>query len=400
MFKLARNPFYIYVAGFILAFLIYSLDWSELYPDISADVKWFFAVTFLIFIALGLFSDNYKLIRRAPSRTQIRFLSRLTAGLFVLYALEMAAERDLPLLSILLGRPGIDYREFGLPLLHGILTSFNSFLIAHAFSTYMSQKSGGALRIYLLLYLPALLMVNRSIIFFGLITTVFIYLHYLKRVRAGTQVKLAILILIGLFAFGWIGNLRSGGDYIYEQSRATEEFMESGIPREYYWTYLYAASPLANFQNTINKRHNTDPDIAGFLFYENLPRAISKGLGESLGLNRIELARIVPWLTVGTAYARSFAYIGWYGPYLLFFIHLALYLVFLLLVPPRSSYHVTAVSVLSVIVLLNIFTNMLIVTGISFQLAYCVLFAFFEGKRLVWNPAGPDRDGEATQSTV
>ncbi len=400
MFKLARNPFYIYVAGFILAFLIYSLQWSEIYPEISSEVKWFFAVTFLVFIALGIFSDHYKLIRRTPSRTRVRFLSRLTAALFFFYAMEMVAERDLPLLSILMGRPGIDYREFGLPLLHGILTSFNSFLIAHAFSTYMSQKSAGALRIYLLLYLPALLMVNRSIIFFGLITTVFIYLHYLKRVRAATQLKLAVLTLIGLFVFGWIGNLRSGGDYIYEQSRATEAFMESKIPKEYYWTYLYAASPLANFQNTIDKRHDTNPDIKGFLFYENLPRAISKGLGEALGLNRIELARIVPWLTVGTAYARSYAYIGWYGPYLLFFIHLAIYLVFLLLVPPRSSYHVTAVSVLSVIVLLNIFTNMLIVTGISFQLAYCILFAFFEGKRLVWNSSGTGRDREVTESTA
>ncbi|WP_205692170.1 oligosaccharide repeat unit polymerase, partial [Cellulophaga sp. Z1A5H] len=232
----------------------------------------------------------------------------------------------------------------------------------------MSTKNKKTLIYYILLFVPALLIINRSIIVFGLLSSLFIYIHYSKKIKPWTQLKIIALGLIALFLFGIVGNLRSGGDYIYTQSNATKEYMNSSIPKEYYWTYLYVASPLANFQNTVNKKNIKEIDFTGFIFYENLPKIISKNLGEVFGIERKDLKRIVPWLTVGTTYARSYAYIGWYGPYLLFLFNLCLYIVVLILVPRKSSYHITTISILSVIILLNIFTNMLIVTGISFQL--------------------------------
>jgi hypothetical protein len=299
------------------------------------------------------------------------------------YILEFLYEQDFPLFAKLAGRAGIDYDEFGIPLLHGILISLNSFMIAHSFAVYMSIKKRKAFIYYLLLYLPALLILNRSIIVFGLMASLFIYIHFLGKVNLGNQIKLGVLALICLYFFGVVGNFRSGGEYIYTQSEATEEFMESNIPKEYYWSYLYIASPLANFQNTVDKEIVTNYDFTGFIFYETFPKIISKNLGESFGVEKRDLVRIVPWLTVGTTYAKSYAYIGWLGPYLLFVFNLMAYMLVLFLVPKRSSYHVTTIAILSVIVLLNIFTNMLIVTGISFQLVYCILFAFFERKTFV-----------------
>jgi hypothetical protein len=218
----------------------------------------------------------------------------------------------------------------------------------------------------------------------GLLTSLFIYIHFVGKVKLKNKILLGISVLLGLYLFGVIGNLRSGGEYIYTQSQATEEFMESSIPKEFYWTYLYVASPLANFQNTVNGRHVEDYDFTGFVFYENLPQIISKNLGGRLKIEQRDLVRIVPWLTVGTTYAKSFSYLGWYGPYLLFCGNLLIYLVVIVfLVPRNSSYHITTISILSVIVMLNIFSNMLVVTGISFQLAYCIIFSFFEGKKIV-----------------
>src|SRR5690606_34493496 len=163
-----------------------------------------------------------------------------------------------------------------------------------------------------------------------------------------TQIKLIILALICLFLFGVIGNLRSGGDYIYDQSKATKKFLTSSIPKEYYWAYLYVASPLANFQNTVNKKKVEEYDFKGFVFYENLPRIISKSLGETLDIKRRDLIRIVPWLTVGTTYGRSFSYLGWLGPYFLFLSSLLTYILMLFLVPRNSNYHITTISILSV----------------------------------------------------
>jgi oligosaccharide repeat unit polymerase len=384
MFRLLKNPFFIYVLGFSLTFLVYTFGWSELYPDLTWDVKLFFLITFLGFICIGILTSSLKLIAKTPAKTKVSLIRTCTFLVMLLYLLEFLVEKDVPLLAKLLGRDGVAYREFGIPLLHGVLISFNSFLIAHSFANYMSQKNRKILRFYFLLYLPALLILNRSIIVFGLLTSLFIFLRYVDKVKFKTKLKLLTIAMLALFLFGVVGNLRSGGDYIYTQSNATEEFMESFIPEEYYWTYLYVASPLANFQNTINKKVVYKFDFKGFVFYENLPKIISKNLGEPLGIKRKDLVRIVPWLTVGTTYARSYSYLKWGGPYLLFLSSIIIYISVILLVPKRSSYHVTMISVLSVIVLLNIFTNMLIVTGISFQLFYCIVFAFFEHKKFIY----------------
>lgn len=384
MFKLLKNPFLIYVLGFSLTFLVYTFGWSELYPDLTWDVKLFFLITFLGFVFIAILTNSLKLIARTPAKTKVTLIRGCTLIVISLYLFEFLVEKDIPLLAKLLGREGVAYREFGVPLLHGILISFNSFLIAHSFASYMSQKNKKILRLYFLLYIPALLILNRSIIVFGLLTSLFIFLQYVDKVNSKTKLKLFIIAMAALYLFGVVGNLRSGGDYIYTQSKATEEFMESSIPEEYYWTYLYVASPLANFQNTINKKLVDEFDFKGFVFYENLPRIISKNLGEPLGIERKDLVRIVPWLTVGTTYARSYSYLKWGGPYLLFLSNIIIYMVVIFLVPKKSSYHVTMISVLSVIVLLNIFTNMLIVTGISFQLFYCIVFAFLENKKFIY----------------
>ena len=384
MYRLLRNPLYIYLIGFSISFLVYILNWSSLYPEISTSMIIFFTITFFCFGCFGLAISYLKLIQRTYSKTKTKQIIISAFILLFFYFIEFIVEGDIPLVSKLLGRAGVHYMEFGIPLLHGILISFNSFLIAHTFSTYLSTKNKLLLKVYFLLYIPALLFFSRSILMLGLLTSVFIYIHYSEKLRFKNQLKLVFLGVVALYLFGVLGNLRSGGDYIYEQSKATEKFMKSSIPKEFYWTYLYVASPLANFQNTVNKTEKVNKDFVGFIFYENLPQIISKNFGRPLQIPQRDLVRLIPWLTVGTTYAKSISYLGWLGPYLLFIFNLIVYLtIIMFMVPRRSSYHITTLSILSVIILLNIFANMLVVTGISFQLAYCVIFAFFERKKFV-----------------
>ncbi len=384
MYRLLRNPLYIYLIGFTFSFLVYMLDWSALYPKISVMMIVFFTITFISFGFFGLMVDYLKLVRKTFSKTKTKLIIQCAFILLFFYLVEFVVEGGIPLLSKLLNQTGVHYLEFGIPILHGILISFNSFLIAHTFSTYLSTKNKNLLKINFLLYIPALLFLSRSILMLGLLSSIFIYIHYSNNLKFKNQIKLLFLGAGALYLFGVLGNLRSGGDYIYDQSMANEDFMESSIPKEFYWTYLYVASPLANFQNTVDKTGKVDKDFVGFIFYENLPQIISKNLGGPFNIVQRDLKRLIPWLTVGTTYAKSISYLGWLGPYLLFIFNLLIYLAILLfLVPKSSSYHITTLSILSVIILLNIFANMLVVTGISFQLAYCVIFAFFENKKIV-----------------
>jgi len=381
MIKLLKNPFYIYILAFAFTFLVYTLDWSNIYPDITLEVKIFFSIAFLVSLFFGVLIQGLKLIKKTPALTKFKLLSRSVYLIFTLYFIEFLFIQEIPLFS---ANPALSYKLFGIPLLHGILISFNSFMIAHTFAVYMSSKSKKVLRYNLILYIPAFLIINRSIIVFGLLTSVFIYIHFIGKVKRKTQVWLVVLSLIGLFFFGVIGNLRTGEEYLYTQTKASSDFMESSIPKEYYWTYLYVASPLANFQNTVNNKEIKDYDFTGYVFYENIPKIISKNFGYRLGIEKRDMERIVSWLTVGTTYAKSYSYLGWNGPYLLFFSSLAVYLLIFFMVPRKSNYHITTITILSVIIFLNLFTNMLIVTGISFQLAYCIIFAFFERKVFVY----------------
>ncbi|HEA20195.1 MAG TPA: oligosaccharide repeat unit polymerase [Pricia antarctica] len=384
MLKLLRNPMYIYILGFSITFLVYALDWSGIYPPISFEIKIFFSITFLGFILFGFAVDCLKLINKTFSKTKTILISRCFYFLLIFYGLEFLAENDIPLISKILGRQGVRYTEFGIPVLHGVLISFNSFLIAHSFATYMATKNKKILIYYLLLYVPPLLFISRSIMVIGLLTSFFIFLHFIEKIKFWTWVKLTGIILFCLYFFGVVGNLRSGGAYIYQESLASDDFMESSIPKEYYWTYLYAAAPLANFQNTVDKKKVYDYSFKGFIFHENLPQIISKKFGPLFGIEERDLVRIVPWLTVGTAYAKSYSYLEWFGPYLLFIFNIIFYLFIILVgVPKTSNYHITTISILSVIILMNIFGNILVVTGIIFQLAYCILFAFLEGKKFV-----------------
>ena len=94
------------------------------------------------------------------------------------------------------------------------------------------------------------------------------------------------------------------------------------------------ASPLANFQNTVNKTGKVERDFVGFIFYENFPQIISKNLGATLNIPQRDLVRLIPWLTVGTTYAKSISYLGWLGPYLLFALNLLVYLTIIMFMVP------------------------------------------------------------------
>ena len=336
MIKLLKNPFYIYILAFAFTFLVYTLDWSNIYPDITLEVKIFFSIAFLVSLFFGVLIQGLKLIKKTPALTKFKLLSRSVYLIFTLYFIEFLFIQEIPLFS---ANPALSYKLFGIPLLHGVLISFNSFMIAHTFAVYMSSKSKKVLRYNLILYIPAFLIINRSIIVFGLLTSVFIYIHFIGKVKRKTQVWLVVLSLIGLFFFGVIGNLRTGEEYLYTQTKASSDFMESSIPKEYYWTYLYVASPLANFQNTVNNKEIKDYDFTGYVFYENIPKIISKNFGYRLGIEKRDMERIVSWLTVGTTYAKSYSYLGWNGPYLLFFSSLAVYLLIFFMVPRKSNYH-------------------------------------------------------------
>src|SRR5687767_8880162 len=116
MTKLASNPFFVYIISFTIVFSVYSLGWSDLYPELSSSLIGFFIATFIIALFLGIVVQALKRIEYQKitwnERTQL-YLLLVWLG----YIFEFIYNKGIPFQMLLQGVP-YDYRVFGVPTFH------------------------------------------------------------------------------------------------------------------------------------------------------------------------------------------------------------------------------------------------------------------------------------------
>ncbi|WNH13972.1 hypothetical protein [Thalassobellus suaedae] len=388
MLKFFKNPFYIYLVSFGLVFLLYLLGWSSAFPKLSFGAYAFFSLTFILYLIFGLITEKASII--GYKKIVIKKGFTIKKGLIVVFfvlGIEILFEGNSPLFYLLFGGKEIDYKDFGIKVIHVFFVSFTSFLIVYSFHTLISNKGRKNLVYFILTLLPGIIILNRGMIMIGLFSCFFVFILSLNYMIKLKQILLLVMIFLGvLYVFGYLGNLRSAnGDsnYIPLKSGATESFMDSPIPKEFYWTYLYGASPVANFQNTINKTETVDYNIISLIVQECLPDFISKRIVSVFNMEEKQIIRIRDWLTVGGVYSKSYAHAKWIGPIILSFYGVFFLLIMMMLVPKRSNFHVTQIAILLAMMFFNTFSNMFVFSGIVLQLVYPIFFRFFENKRIV-----------------
>lgn len=386
LLRLLRNPFYVYIISFLIVFLVYSLGWSHLYPPLSFGMYLFLMGTFLIALLFGYVFQKNKYIGFKVLDGNLDF----RVFIFVLiiwigHSIEFLYFKQIPFFKLLARQDVIDYRDFGIKSFHVFLISFNSFAIVYVFHYYISTRKKKILFYYILTLIPSILIINRGMFLIGIISSLFVYLFSLTKFLKFRQIILmSVSVLVILYLFGYIGNLRSAnGDpnYLAKESKATKEFMDSKIPKEYYWTYLYAASPLANFQNNINQTTDVNYNFFDLIIFETLPDVLSKRIAVLLDREQLGHHQIVHWLTVGSLYSKSYSYVKWFGPIILFFYLIWVLILSIGLVPKSSSYHVTVVAILLTLVFMNTFDNMLVFAGMILQLVYPIFLSLFEKRK-------------------
>jgi hypothetical protein len=210
-----------------------------------------------------------------------------------------------------------------------------------------------------------------------------VYLLSQKKVSF-KKILLAIFIVLFVFwGFGYLGNLRSGnGDptYIPRASGATTEFLDSWVPKEFYWAYLYIGSPIANLENNIDlTKDNTKPEYKGFFFYELTPDFVSKKIASPK--DKREFNQINEFLNVGTIYANAFSYLRWNGVYFMFFLLIFVGNVYFYLINKSKTYRVTGMAIMGNLILFSTYSNTLVYSAASFQLIYPLLLSFLKRKK-------------------
>ena len=372
------NPHWCYIISFLGPILIYQLGWSEICPPLTPVVIFFITATLLLHLVLGwMWMKKWKPF---PEATQQISPVVVTADLYILWAIDFIYEGGIPLVKILLHQP-YNYRLFGVPSLHVFIVTFASFYTVFLFHLYRVHRKRIYLTLYVINLFASLLIFNRGMLAFILVATVFIYV-------STTRVRWAVFVVVSglsffcfLYIFGMLGTIRESAEsktsydsnIFLEIGRANEGFRNSPVPKEFFWGYMYIASPLANLQTNINAdrvelSENSNPTLQ-HINNEVLFDFISKRVNKIMGWERLKDKTIPGPFNVSTVYSKSYSYQGWLGLIVMAMLIAAIPWLFLWLLP-SNPYALTGISILCTMYLFLGFDNMIRFTGISFQLIY------------------------------
>ena len=194
-------------------------------------------------------------------------------------------------------------------------------------------------------------------------------------------------MLIFLYAFGLFGNIRSdsenaaidikNSEFILNVGEATEEFKDSSIPKPFFWGYLYVSTPIANLQNMTEKiEPSNDPLL--FITQSVLPDFISKRVESNFNLKVQEDQRVSPVFNVSTIFAPAYKTLGFVGMILIYYYLVLFIFIYAYMMKKMNTTKIIGISILFTIVIFNLFSNMLIFSGLSFQLIYPILFWLYK----------------------
>lgn len=372
--KWLTNPFFVYSLSFLLVFSIYQLRWSDRYPPLSAGLIVFLFATFIISFFLAFVHEKYRINEFSKieiSKKRIVVLVLIYAG----FVLEFIYFGGVPILGAI-SNADFNYKDFtGIPTFHVVLGTFSLFYSVYLFHQYISSDERFlGLILFLISVFPNVLIVNRGAIIIIIFACFIIYLMKLQRLRLKRIGLIVFSVIAVIYAFGIIGNLRFSAskedkEYILRIGGASDGFIQGNVPFEYYWGYLYVATPIGNLQNIIDKKesHFAVGNVSTFVASELFPDFISKRMVAMLGLEDFSddanKYLVIEALNAPTVYYRSYYLLGWTGAAVMFLYSIGIMLFYPYLIPKSSKYFITGWACLIAIVLLNIFSNMWYATG-------------------------------------
>jgi oligosaccharide repeat unit polymerase len=382
------NPHLCYILGFTTSLLVYLLGWSEYYPTLSNSLLFFLVVTIVAHFVLSRtwFKKN-EFIKKNDTQDHRINPWVITGFLYFLWLLDFLYEGGIPLFKILLNVP-FDYKKFGVPALHVLAVTLSSFYTVYLFHLFLKTKKKMILLLYAINLISAILILSRAMFFFNLASSCFIYLYRIEKISLNKVLLMIPAGLILLYLFGIVGTKRVSfesqseynPDFFLQNGGATTEFRESKVPKEFFWSYFYISSPIANLQLNIlthEERPITLKRILEFINNELLFESISKRVNKLFGTQRENEFTIKEQFNVSTVYSRSYSYLGWTGMIVMALTILILpYFYFKLI--RHNSYSLEGAAILCTTFLFMSYDNTIRLMALGFQLVYPIIFPRIE----------------------
>ena len=382
------NPFYCYIISFAFALTVCAFQWSSLYSRLSLSLTFFIAATLGLHFIIGLrWKKSYPGWR--PINTENPNPWKVTAFIYLLWLADFLYEGGVPLFKILVGIP-YNYRLFGVPSLHVFTVTFASFYTVYLFHLYLSTKDKSVLIWYGVNLIAGVLIYSRAMVVFNIASSIMLLIFSSPRISKKSLVFMLTGVIVFFYLFGVMGTLRVSREakvkydnqLFLKVGEATTSFRKSIVPNEFFWTYIYISSPLANLQENIRL---TEPVISfgrsiELINSELLFDFISKRTKRIFQLEDPSDARIPGPFNVTTVYSKSFSYLGWFGMTIIALTVLCLPWLYQRLLPNGSPYFHTGMAILCTMFLFMAYDNTIKFTGLGFQLAYPVLLTWLKRK--------------------
>lgn len=386
--KILLSPFFVYALAFTSILLLYQIGWSDFYPELNGFLIYFMAITIFISLIFAIIQSKNLVIPTENIKLSPGFIKKSLIIIFLGYSLDFLYESTIPLLRTF-SDSDYSYEDFsGIPTVHVILATFNIFFSMIMFSYYMSYKSKKNFFLFVLTMIPYVLLLNRGAFMIVFCAVIFIYLSKIKSINVKNIFKSLAILGVILYLFGVVGNIRqkqtkNEKTYLLRIGGATDEFLESGIPAEFYWSYIYMISPVGNLQNLIDeKRDDFNTDNFGFFISTELfPDFISKRVSSVMGYDEIiekDLGSrylVTINLNAPTTYFRPYLQLGSGGMILIFIVIMFSAWIYPKILKRSSPYYMISIASLNSIILLSTFNNMWYNVGTI--LLWPLIFDFF-----------------------
>lgn len=302
----------LYAAIWTVELILYSFRWSDLNRPLNTGILVLILSTILLSLVWGY---RYRELFRFKYITDdnVKYKSKSLVLIACIYLLEFVVCRQVPFISILLGRN--EYTSYsGIPIVHILIVTYACY---YSFYSYYIYEASGNKK-YLLntiiiafLHLMVFSRVSLMVLIFEIVIVKIGKRGGLTKVLNPKRITaLVILIVIVLFGFGVLGNIRCGSQWndstIISTIGQYNDKYPDFLPDQFKWAYTYVTSPLANMNNGITA-HGTNLDI-GYYFASYVPDFISRRLFPNY-LKIIPDTRIIPDLNAVSGY-YNFYYFG------------------------------------------------------------------------------------------
>lgn len=244
-----------------------------------------------------------------------RFVRLLTAVWIVGSVCEIVIARGVPMLWILVGDTSRDYRNFGVPSFHGMMMALYMFVVVANFADYqITGRRRAAVTTLAMLAWPVIL-INRAAAVLTLFEMAGCYV-VLRRLTWRQIGMMVVLAVVGILAFGVIGDLRLG-----THRRALALVVTPGarplfdtLPSGFLWAYIYVTSPINNVTAAIaNITPSYVPYYSTMAIFPTVLRDALLGFGE----HRYALGLVNEAFNTSTFYANFLADFGTVGAWMI-----------------------------------------------------------------------------------